>query len=179
MLICWFLNRRACKIQETFLKGLTLSEPQLEPSKVTCCTSLTLSRRSRKMQRIGNPEHLWHVELGTENHAKYKKLPANRADFLKTWMFSLYLLISLKRQKQRYETNTFELIVTLARRFCERTLWKPSRSVQNASKPFKTLGTEPYTGRDARVRFSWRPLPSNRADFLKTSQISLYFLKTS
>ena len=44
------------------------------------------------------------------------------------------------------------------------------------SSNVRTL-TGPYSGRDARVRFSDRPLPSNRADFLKTLQISLYFLK--
>ena len=53
------------------------------------------------------------------------------------------------------------------------------KSVQNPSKAFITLGTGPYTGRDVRVGFSGRALPSNRADFLKTLQISLYFLKTT
>ena len=52
---------------------------------------------------------------------------------------------------------------------------KAFKTLQN----FKTLGTGPYTGRDVRVGFSGRALPSNRADFLKTLHISLYFLKTS
>ena len=45
---------------------------------------------------------------------------------------------------------------------------------------FKTLqNTGPYTGRDVRVGFSGRTLASNRADFLKTLQISADFLKTT
>ena len=47
----------------------------------------------------------------------------------------------------------------LARKFCERTPLKPSKSVQNPSKALKTLRTGPYTGRGAR--------------FLQTAQISL------
>ena len=58
-----------------------------------------------------------------------------------------------------------------------KTLKNCPKPLKNPWKAFKTLGTGPYTGRDARVRFSWRPLSSNRADFLKTLQISLYFLK--
>ena len=51
--------------------------------------------------------------------------------------------------------------------------------VCNPKNVSKTVGTGPYTGRDVRVGFSGRALPSNRADFLKTLHISLYFLKTS
>ena len=147
-----------------FLKTLKLtqrtmpSEPQLEPSKVTCCTSLTLSRRSRKMEWIGNPEHLWHVELWTENHAKYKKLPFFPYIFLKHGC----LMISLKGHKQRNETNTFELMAFSVR-------------VENRPKAFKT-----FQNRSKHLkRDPWRPLSSNRADFLKTLQISADFLKTS
>ena len=79
---------------------------------------------------------------------------------------------------KRNQTNTFELMAFF---------WhgnSASVRLQNPPKAFKTLrkpstfGTGPYTGRNARVRFSWRPLPSNRADFLKTLQISADFLKT-
>ena len=62
--------------------------------KVTGFTSLTLSRRSRKIQWVCNPEHLWHVELWTENHAKYKKLPLVSLYFLKTWMLDDFLKTS-------------------------------------------------------------------------------------
>ena len=65
----------------------------------------------------------------------------------------------------------------VARKFWERTLSKLPKSVQNPSKALKTPGTGPYSGRDVRVGFSGRALPSNRADFLKTLHISLYFIK--
>ena len=87
--------------------------------------------------------------------------------------------MKLRDKQKKSNQNVWVDGFLLERKFCERTLSKPSKSVQNPPKPFKTLGTGPYTGRDVRVRFSWRPLPSNRADFLKTLQISLYFLKTT
>ena len=42
-----------------------------------------------------------------------------------------------------------------------------SGAFKTFQKPSKTLGTGPYTVRDARVRFSGRPQCSNVADFLK------------
>ena len=87
-------------------------------------------------------------------------------------------MICLEHQKQRNETNMFELMAFF---------WhgnSASVRIQNPPKAFKTLQKpskhlrDPVTGRDARVRFSGRALPSNRADFLKTLQISADFLKT-
>ena len=86
--------------------------------------------------------------------------------------------MKLRDKQKKSNQNVWVDGFLLARKFCERTPSKPSKSVENPSKAFKTLGTGPYTGRGARVRFSWRPLPSNRADFLKTLMNVPDFLKT-
>ena len=58
-------------------------------------------------------------------------------------------------------------------RYKNNMVWNP----KNFDDFLKTLINVPDF--NARVRFSCRLLSTNRADFLKTLQISLYFLKTS
>ena len=107
------------------------------------------------------------------------------------------LKISLKRHKQRNETNTFELMAFFwhgnsasvrvqNRPKAFKALEKPSKHLERGPRcgAFRTL-QKPSKHFERHPNWTWRscailgPLPSNRADFLKTLQISLYFLKKS
>ena len=115
---------------------------------------------------VCNPKSLMNVP-------DFLKTLMNVPDFLKKYTSASRKRVThtqqMKLRDKQKKSNQHVWVdgFLLARKFCERTPSKPSKSVQNPSKASKTLGTGPYTGRDARVRFSWRPLPSNRADFLK------------